>query len=222
VHKLRNRKISNQRRGFTLVEVAIVLVIVGLMMSAFLMPLAAQLDSRNYRESREKLEEIKEAIIGFALSHTAGDGNQYLPSPDTNGDGAEDRLALGGGCANDEGELPTQELGVITVDSWNNKYIYRVSQTFSNKNVGFTLSSTGDINVLNANGGSNLVGSVPVLILSKGKNGGVAAVNADELENTNSNNSFVSHEFTPTFDDTVVWISPNLLFNRMVTAGILP
>jgi prepilin-type N-terminal cleavage/methylation domain-containing protein len=61
-------------QGFTLVEVAIVLIIVGLMMSAFLMPLAAQLDSKSYRESRAKLEDIKEAIIGFALSHTALDG----------------------------------------------------------------------------------------------------------------------------------------------------
>jgi prepilin-type N-terminal cleavage/methylation domain-containing protein len=210
-------------QGFTLVEVAIVLIIVGLMMSAFLMPLAAQLDSKSYRETRAKLEDIKEAIIGFALSHTALDGKPYLPCPDTDGDGAENRSAFGGGCSGYEGNLPSQELGMLMTDSWNNNYIYRVSPSFANKSAGFTLGSTGNITVLNASGGSNVVTSIPVLILSKGKNGGVAAVNADEVENANGTNSiFVSHEFTPTFDDEVSWISANILFNRMVTAGKLP
>jgi len=31
-----------------------------------------------------------------------------------------------------------------------------------------------------------------------------------------------SHSFTPVFDDLVVWVSPNILFNRMVVAGKLP
>jgi hypothetical protein len=33
---------------------------------------------------------------------------------------------------------------------------------------------------------------------------------------------FVSHNPTPTFDDLVIWISPNVLINRMVSAGKLP
>lgn len=213
-------------RGFTLVEVAIVLIIVGLMMSAFLMPLAAQMDLKNYRETRMQMDEIREALIGFALSHSATDGKPYLPCPDTDGDGLEDRV--GSGCASQEGDLPIQNLGILGTDAWNNNYIYRVTeanvanQHFANSANGFTLASTGNITVRVASGGSNLVTSIPVIIISKGKNGASAAVNADESENTSPDGTFVSHDFTPTFDDTVVWISPNILFNRMVTAGKLP
>jgi hypothetical protein len=45
---------------------------------------------------------------------------------------------------------------------------------------------------------------------------------ADETDNSNGNVNFVSKQMTPTFDDLVVWISPNVLFNRMVAAGKLP
>lgn len=44
----------------------------------------------------------------------------------------------------------------------------------------------------------------------------------DEAENTDGDSNFVSHDFQPGFDDTVLWLSPNTLFNRMVTAGQLP
>ncbi len=71
---------------------------------------------------------------------------------------------------------------------------------------------------------------VPAVIYSTGKNGGYGGTGADEAENPNPNSTdndrvFVSH--TPTgspneFDDLVVWISPNILINRMVAAGKLP
>jgi hypothetical protein len=68
---------------------------------------------------------------------------------------------------------------------------------------------------------------VPAVIYSTGKNGASGGTSADEAENPNPNSAdnnrvFVSHDFTPTFDDMVIWISPNILFNRMVAAGKLP
>ena len=47
--------------GFTLVEMAIVLVIVGLLISAFLTPLTVQLEQNRNAEARRDLAEIKEA-----------------------------------------------------------------------------------------------------------------------------------------------------------------
>ena len=85
---------------------------------------------------------------------------------------------------------------------------------------------------------------IPAVILSTGKNGhwswtlDQAAQNADSAgangdEDTNASatadgKTFVSR--TPSgpgagkgeFDDLVTWISPNVLFNRMVAAGKLP
>ena len=52
--------------GFTLVEIAIVLVIVGLLIGGLLTPLAAQLEQRRGSETQKALDEAKEALFGFA------------------------------------------------------------------------------------------------------------------------------------------------------------
>jgi hypothetical protein len=67
---------------------------------------------------------------------------------------------------------------------------------------------------------------VPLVIFSTGKNGAVLPpVSLDEQENIDGDKDFVSHEFTSAaggFDDFVVWISTNVLMNRMVSVGRLP
>ncbi|MFZ2541687.1 MAG: prepilin-type cleavage/methylation domain-containing protein, partial [Gallionella sp.] len=68
---------------------------------------------------------------------------------------------------------------------------------------------------------------VPVVIYSTGKNGAQGSAGIDEtanLDGTNINNNrtFVSRDPAPTFDDLVLWISSNILVNRMVAAGKLP
>ncbi len=74
---------------------------------------------------------------------------------------------------------------------------------------------------------------VPAVVYSLGKNGGYGGTGTDEFANpnpksTNNDRVFVSHTPTPStatngeFDDLVIWLSPNILFNRMVAAGRLP
>ena len=81
--------------------------------------------------------------------------------------------------------------------------------------------------------------TVNLVILSYGKNGfgainsatntpNPAPASADEVENTNGDSKFVSRSQTDVnsaageFDDIVVWLSSNVLFNRLVAAGKLP
>ena len=65
------------------------------------------------------------------------------------------------------------------------------------------------------------------MILSTSKDG-PSGSGTDELANLGNDKTFVSHIPSPSgatygaFDDIVIWISPNVLVNRMVTAGKLP
>lgn len=216
-------KLNN--KGFTLVEIAIVLVIVGLLLAAFLTPLRAQLSQRDNTETRNKLSDINEALLGFAISHTAVNGKPYLPCPDTDGDGAENRVA--NLCISVVGGLPYRDLGLVSTDSWGRNFIYRVTQTFADSTNGFTLALSGDITLLDAAGGNTIAINIPAIVISLGENGAVLpVVGADQAENTNGDVFFVSKSFTELaanpFDDLLTWISPNVLMNRMVTAGKLP
>jgi len=217
-------KLNN--KGFTLVEIAIVLVIVGLMLAAFLTPLRAQLSQRDNTETRAKLSEISEALFGYALNHTAiGNGKPYLPCPDTDGDGLENRTV--NLCTSLVGGLPYSDLAVISTDSWGRNYIYRVSQNFADSTNGFGLGMNGNITVLDSAGGNSLATNIPVIVISLGENGAtLPVVGADQSENTDGDTFFVSKSFTDNtanpFDDLIIWLSPNVLMNRMVTAGKLP
>ncbi len=101
-------------RGFSLVELAIVLVIVSLLAGGLMMTLSSQLDLRHNQDTRQKLKEVQEALLGYAATHIATDGHPFLPCPDTNNDGAEDRT--GSTCnataTNAEGTLPWRDLGL--------------------------------------------------------------------------------------------------------------
>ena len=57
------------QQGFTLIELAIVLVIVTLLVGGLAMPLSAQIEARRIGETRKTMEEAREAILGYAMSH---------------------------------------------------------------------------------------------------------------------------------------------------------
>ena len=210
------------KSGFTLVEMAIVLVIVGLLISAFLTPLTAQLEQSRNAEVRRDLAETKEALLGFAVI------NGRLPCPDTDGNGTDDGCLNTNVTATTGGNVPWITLNTKQLDPWGRRYQYRVNNAFSNT---FLLTTTGSggglIRVCTTNVCAGTEASnVPLVIFSTGQNGAVLPpASLDEQENTDLDKDFVSHDFTDTaggFDDIVVWISTNVLMNRMVTAGQLP
>lgn len=208
--------------GFTLVEMAIVLVIIGLLISAFLTPLAAQLEQSRNAEVRRDLAEIKEALLGFAVI------NERLPCPDADGNGTDDGCLNTNATASTGGNVPWISLNTKQLDPWGRRYQYRVNNAFSST---FLLTTTGSggglIRVCTTSACAGTEASnVPLVIFSTGQNGAVLPpVNLDEQENTDLDKDFVSHDFTNTaggFDDIVIWISTNVLMNRMVSVGKLP
>lgn len=227
--------IRHRNQGFTLIEVAIVLIIVTLLSGGLMMTLSSQTEQRTYRETQQQLQNIHDALLGYAVSHNALDGKPYLPCPDIDGDGLENRT--GNACTNSAGMLPWNDLGVANQDAWGNRFRYQVEASFAKKDAGFTLSSTATLKVCDqAACTSTVATTLPVVVISHGKNGfgattsnntqNTAPTSADELENTTANGNFVFHSPSqpgPTeFDDLVIWLSPNILYNRLIAAGRLP
>mgnify|MGYP003449190722 CR=1 FL=1 len=228
---MKDIKINRVSKGFTLVEIAIVLMIVGLLMAAFLTPLAAQLQQHRINEARNDLAEIKEALLGFASV------NLSFPCPDVDGNGLADPCV---GAINNVtstgGNVPWVTLGTKPIDPWNRRYQYRVNNAFTLAPLTLlTTATAGQLQVCTDNTcAASEANSIPVVIYSSGANGAVQPpVGVDELENTvvagaTFNGVFVNHEFAPTtaangeFDDVMDWISTNVLFGRMVAAGQLP
>ena len=238
---------KEKNAGFTLTELAIVMVIMALLIGGMMLPLSAQQDIRNNAETTRQLDEIREALLGFAI--TKG----YFPCPAKSvSDGTEDRNAGSEKCTGNKryGLLPWVTLGLKPSDSWGHLFIYSVTPAFSHGKPAerFTMTTSPDITIRTRDSAGNLENisnndDIPVAILSTGKNGYLswtldqAAQNADSAgangdEDTNASSAdgktFISR--TPTgpgattgeFDDLVTWISPNVLFNRMVAAGKLP
>ncbi len=105
-----------QQPGFSLVEMAVVLIIVGTLLGGMMMPLAIQMEQQKIAETRKTLETAKEALLVYAAA------NGRLPCPASNtSNGAEDfggSNASVGGCANPrDGFLPAVTLGLSPVDS---------------------------------------------------------------------------------------------------------
>lgn len=115
------------QQGFTLIEIAIVLVLMGLFLGTLATPLAAQRDALHYRDTRQALKEIREALIGYTLR------KGHLPCPAYGGlantlprAGIEDRNE-DGTCKEVEGVIPWVTLGVRELDAWGRRYTYRVT-----------------------------------------------------------------------------------------------
>ncbi|MBB5609560.1 MULTISPECIES: prepilin-type N-terminal cleavage/methylation domain-containing protein [unclassified Janthinobacterium] len=226
--------------GFSLIEIAIVLVIVGLMIGGLVTPLTVQLEQRKVAETQKALDDAREALTGFAVRYG------YLPCPAISAmNGLEDRN--GGRCTEEKraGFLPWTTLGLGKSDSWNNLFRYSVTPAFSDSEQQFGLGTPRDISVATRDGGpltqATALNDIPAVIMSHGKNGfgatsaqgqrrvGLAvAGNLDERNNIASDTLFISRAGSTglqaggSFDDMVVWLSPNILFNRMVTAQRLP
>ena len=162
-------------RGFSLVEMAIALFIFALVISSILEPAADLYERRKNTAAREYLDTASQAVLDYALrnrtiyreidydgvapAESIPDGRPYLPCPDTDGDGIENRNLIPAGiltmsvanhldagtCDQHKGTLPWKTLEMQQgTDPWGNRLTYHADSSYSNALFGFDETTRAD------------------------------------------------------------------------------
>lgn len=119
-----------KQQGFTLIELAIVTIILGLMMTMLIPAASSQLEQQRRKETINKMAVIDQAIVAFVMT------NRRLPCPadgtvptGTLGAGIELRDASGDCGTQANGVVPWISLGLTEADAtdgYYNRFTYRV------------------------------------------------------------------------------------------------
>lgn len=187
-------------RGFSLIEMAVVLLIMGLLVAGLIGPIDTQFEARDRQQTLTGMERALDALYGFAVTRGR------LPCPDTDGDGEPDPAFNAADinsaqCTNVEGFLPWAALGITQGDAWGNRVRYRVSApSFTwpdsdglcngNSQNELDLCARGNITIRNRGDNPATSGSqegkfdyitaseVPAVLISHGRNGyGATGIN---------------------------------------------
>lgn len=251
----RNNASRNSRRrmrGFSLIEMAMVLLVLGLILGGMLTALGASDAAKRRADAAATLQQISDALYGFAQA------NGRLPCPATDVSAGDEAPAAGGNCTSYAGFVPGRKLGLqgsfnangLLEDPWGNPYRYMVA----NKPVSGVNAMTsaaqfrqwfattpplggGWLCVATAlNCGSGVLSdTVPAIVYSMGPDFGLAATGL-QAENVGATmgasaypvaNDVQFVDLAPadrpaTFDDQLTWLSINILTTRMIEAGKLP
>jgi len=240
---------SGRQIGFSLIETAIVLLIVSLALGGLVVTLAQSVENSRRAEAQLQVRRIEEALIGYAQS------TGLLPCPSSiSSRGVEDQTG-NGICVQWHGLVPAVTLGLsgptnedgLLLDPWGNPYRYSVASldtssgrafttraglrdTFSNNN---PLTPSPDLlRICPDSVCADPLAISPAVVLSMGANW-TGFTSAEEILNAGQvtigayrfslDNNFVSMPYSDQqFDDIIVWISPNILYSRIISAGLLP
>ncbi len=131
-------------RGFTLIEMAIVLVVIGLILSGGLMALTPVLKSTKTTETNARLDLIEKALVLYTIR------SGCLPCPADGTSGTSAGLAAPTGCgactvAAANGVVPWTSLGLSerdATDGWGNRISYVVSTTLAATNTSMQRNGT--------------------------------------------------------------------------------
>lgn len=198
-------KHSRNQQGFSLVELAIVILIMGLVLGGLMMPLSAQRENARIKDALTQVDDIQSAVQGFALV------NGHLPCPATPASNGY-ASASGGACTVQHGFVPATTLDLgglrnadnLLLDPWSSPVRYSVtaSDVDADGNWDFTVPGEmrdvgmpalqPDLTVCSTTAGSSAIacassnvtlsGQSPLVIYSLGKDW-AGFSSAEQLEN---------------------------------------
>lgn len=160
-----------KRHGFSLVEMAIVLTLVGLLLGTLVIPMSKQVEQKRITDTRKYLDAIKDTLVIYAATH----GRLPCPASGAANATGKESFAVGGDASNGlcsnfyDGFLPAVDLGMTptdnqgyAVDAWGiqqNRIHYAVySGTINGVTNPFTRS-----NGMASAGMANLAATIPLL-----------------------------------------------------------
>jgi len=137
---------SRRQGGFTLVELAIVILIMGLLLGGLMMPLAAQRDAARARDGLRQIEAVRAAIDGFLLA------NGHLPCPATPASAGYASPAVGN-CSVQHGFVPATTLDLtgsrnadnLLLDPWGSPLRYSVSASDTDGDGNWDYASSAEL-----------------------------------------------------------------------------
>ncbi len=236
------------QRGYSLVELAIVVLIVSIMLSMGLAAFNTQITNAALSTTAKRQTALKDALAGYLVR------NNRLPCPDTDNDGQENRTTpndVTTACSSKFGTIPYVTLALSrseALDPWENLFSYAVSNTMPRNNwtitANFLPGNGGDFTVndrqtTNPFATTLIANNVVAVIISHGINGDgayttkgtrnilpVAGTNDDELTNTTVSATYIKRPFSNvalgtfgTFDDIVLAISAEDLLAQAKREG---
>jgi prepilin-type N-terminal cleavage/methylation domain-containing protein len=246
--KQRARRVAEA--GFSLVELAIAVVIIGIMMTMGLAAMNAARTNQAFSTTIQKEATIKQALINYLRS------NSRLPCPDTDftaPDGIENRATAGDtttACSAQFGIVPYVTLGLprdAAQDGWSNFFSYEVSDTGTNtdwtRTANFYSGNSGLITVdtrSSTGTSTTLATGVVAVIVSHGPDGfgaytiggtrnwPIPALSIDESTNASGGTMFYQRDMTTddtatggAFDDIVLYMTANDLVGPLFLDGSL-
>ncbi len=223
------------QHGFSLVELTVVLIIVALLSSGMILGLSAQHEATMTQEARRQLDATQEALLGFAIA------NGRLPCPAKADLANTDAAAGREDCTLQHGVIPWVILGTQETDPWGQRLTYFASSKFTalvaaGAQASFTMSTgippdNAGLSDIRNLANTTVAIDIAAVVVSHGarSNGAylpdgskIAGAANSELQNSNATQTFIADTPSATFDDQLVWISPNLLKSRLVAVGKLP
>lgn len=237
-----------KQQGFTLVEIAIVLLIVGLLTRTLLEPVTTAQLHRKYDVTRSELQTVKDSLHAHLVAH----GHLPCPISDTASNQMSDTHDAEAVCMISQGTVPAVALGLsgainsggALLDVWNRPYRYVVSLSSHALQGNQRLpdwTTPGEASYVGLrNLSSSLVlclepaqatcasrnvraGDLVFLVFSLGQD---LTTQGAQLENQDGDETFVigalsTHGDLP-FDDQIVWSSTQDVVYWMLRAGWLP